>query len=85
MFSADQCIVIFQLGGDRYIAGADFSMADVAFFPVLAFFVRVGLSLDTSYPHLAKYYKHLCERNSVKASWPPHWKESDGSKHLSDL
>ncbi len=85
MFSTDQCIVIFQLDGDCYIAGADFSMADVAFFPAVAFFVRVGLSLDTSYPHLAKYYKKMCERKSVKASWPPHWKESDGSKLLADL
>ena len=76
--------VWFQLGEGTYIADAEFSIADITFFPMLAFLVRTGLNLDT-FPYLAKYYKLMCERKSVKASWPPHWKESEGGKHLADL
>ncbi|VDI14493.1 glutathione S-transferase [Mytilus galloprovincialis] len=61
-----------------YLAGPDFTMADVYFFPFIGFGVRVGLNLD-SFPNIKSYYERLSSRPSIKASWPPHWKQSPGS------
>jgi len=68
-----------------YVAGADFSMADVLFYPQIAFLVRMGAPLTTKYPKLAAYYDLVTKRPSVQASWPPHWKESEGKDTLKDL
>ncbi|XP_076438144.1 glutathione S-transferase A-like [Babylonia areolata] len=64
-------------GPESYIVGKDFSMADVFVFPILAFGVRGKLDL-APFPNLDSYYKRLVERPSIKATWPPHWKESEG-------
>ncbi|XP_048461531.1 glutathione S-transferase A-like [Rhincodon typus] len=63
------------LGPGSYIAGKNFTMADVMLFPQVAFAVRFGLSTD-KYPKLMEYYMKVKERPSIQASWPPHWKES---------
>jgi glutathione S-transferase len=73
-----------EMGAGSFIAGKDFSMADITFYTLLAFTVRMGLDLS-KYPHLGAYYTMVSERPSIKASWPPHWKDSEGSKILSDI
>ncbi|KAL4225930.1 hypothetical protein ACF0H5_013918 [Mactra antiquata] len=72
------------LKGKTYLCGDKFTMADVFFFPFLAFLVRMGLQL-TSRPDLKKYYTSLCQRPSVQATWPPHYKESEGKDWLAEL
>ncbi|XP_062582104.1 glutathione S-transferase A-like [Saccostrea cucullata] len=61
-----------------FLAGPDFSMADVYFFPFIAFGVRLGLNLD-KFPNIKAYYESACARPSIKTTWPPHWKESKPS------
>ncbi|MCI4381392.1 hypothetical protein PGIGA_G00251030 [Pangasianodon gigas] len=74
-----------QMGKGSFLAGKNFSMADVIFFPVFAFLPRFGLSKER-YPNLMEYYEMVKERPSVKASWPPHWLEkATGDDTLKDL
>ncbi|XP_050389630.2 glutathione S-transferase A [Patella vulgata] len=63
-----------KMGSGAFIASKSFSMADVYFFPYLAFFVRLGLNLS-KFPALSEYYNRVKDRASVKNSWPPHWAE----------
>ncbi|XP_004547840.1 glutathione S-transferase A [Maylandia zebra] len=67
-----------------FLAGENFSMADVIVFPSVALLLRMGLSED-KYPKLAEYYKKLQGRPSVKATWPPTWKETPGQELLKDI
>ncbi|XP_012686882.1 glutathione S-transferase A-like [Clupea harengus] len=55
-----------------YIAGKNFSMADVVFFPTLALAFRLGMR-QTKYPKLGAYHGFLKDRPSIKATWPTHW------------
>ena len=64
--------------GAPYLAGDAFSLAEVALFPLLAFAVRCKLRLAPSFPALGRWYARLEPRPSVQASWPPHWRESEG-------
>ncbi|CAH1779623.1 unnamed protein product [Owenia fusiformis] len=68
-----------------YVAGKRFTMADAMFFPSFAFLVRMGLKLNPKYPHLARYYDDTRNRESVKKTWPPHWKGSEGKDILKDV
>ncbi|XP_060771548.1 glutathione S-transferase A-like isoform X1 [Neoarius graeffei] len=61
-----------KMGKGSFLAGRNFSMADVIFFPIVAFLPDYGLSKER-YPNLMEYYEMLKERPSIKASWPPHW------------
>ncbi|XP_048731048.1 glutathione S-transferase A-like isoform X1 [Ostrea edulis] len=61
-----------------FIAGPNFTMADVYFFPFVGFGVWLGLGLD-KFPNLKAYYERACTRPSVKATWPPDWKENKSS------
>ena len=63
----------------EFIAGDQFTMADVYFFPYLATVVRGGLMLDGR-PNLKRYYEKLASRPSIQASWPPHYKTSPPSE-----
>ncbi|XP_045165511.2 glutathione S-transferase A-like [Mercenaria mercenaria] len=72
------------LGDKDYLCGSKFTMADVFFYPILAFLVRCGTKL-TNQPALKKYYDRVSERPSVQATWPPHWKESEGQGQLKEL
>ncbi|XP_076158273.1 glutathione S-transferase A-like isoform X1 [Alosa pseudoharengus] len=58
-----------------YMAGKNFSLADVAFFPTLALAFRLGLS-QNKYPKLAEYHDFLKDRPSIKATWAQHWLEN---------
>mmetsp|Transcript_23308 Transcript_23308/g.28720 ORF Transcript_23308/g.28720 Transcript_23308/m.28720 type:complete len:239 (+) Transcript_23308:64-780(+) len=70
--------------GDEFLAGSSISVADVSFFPTLAYIVRLGFDLSR-FPRLNMYYIRMCKRPAVQASWPPHWKETEGSKPLRGL
>ncbi|XP_045165868.1 glutathione S-transferase A-like [Mercenaria mercenaria] len=72
------------LGDKDYLCGNDFTMADVFFYPYLALLVRTGASLS-GHPALKKFYDRVSKRPSVQATWPPHWKESEGPGYFSDL
>lgn len=74
-----------RLHGGQFIAGPTFSIADIALFPQLAFLVRQGFKFG-GLPALGTYYHHMCQRNSVQATWPPHWKDSaPPTQRLNDL
>ncbi|KAK6167898.1 hypothetical protein SNE40_021826 [Patella caerulea] len=74
-----------KMGSGAFIASKTFSMADVYFFPYLAFFVRLGLNLS-KFPALSEYYNRVKDRASVKASWPPHWlKEPSKNNFMSHV
>uniref|UniRef100_A0A3Q1EPZ0 Glutathione S-transferase rho n=1 Tax=Acanthochromis polyacanthus TaxID=80966 RepID=A0A3Q1EPZ0_9TELE len=62
---------------DCCLAGKEFTLADVLFFPNVAFLFRLGLSSER-YPALTKYYNGLKDRPSIKATWPPHWQTTPG-------
>ncbi|CAL8294599.1 unnamed protein product [Merluccius merluccius] len=74
-----------KLGAHSYLAGKNFSLADVLVFPCIAYVFRFGLSAKR-YPKLAEYYDLLKERPSVKASWPKNWLENpQGQDKLKDV
>ncbi|XP_019629622.1 PREDICTED: glutathione S-transferase A-like [Branchiostoma belcheri] len=59
--------------GGPYIAGTEFTMADVAFFPVLSFVMWMGFKPEATYPELHKYYEALRERPTIQTAWPEDW------------
>jgi len=67
---------------ERYISegpflfGAQPTLADVSFFPHLALLVRFGFDLQKRFPKLNAFYENMISRESVKKTWPPHWKET---------
>lgn len=58
--------------GEHFMAGRNITIADVCFFPTLAYMVRLGFDL-TRFPRLRGYYARLIQRDAVKCTWPPHW------------
>lgn len=74
-----------KIGDGAYIAGKEFTVADLVFFPVVAFMVRLGFKLAPRFPCLQAYHELVSERESVKASWPPHWKDSPAGTQFADL
>lgn len=65
-------------GQGSHVVGIDFTMADVAVFPSLAFGVRCQLNLGP-FPYLQDYYSRLKDRPSIRATWPPHWEGTQGT------
>nr|XP_046274035.1 glutathione S-transferase A-like [Scatophagus argus] len=55
-----------------FLAGKNFTMADVAVYPIICYLFHFGLC-EERYPKLAAYYNLLKDRPSVKATWPPTW------------
>lgn len=62
--------------GTKFAVGDSFTMADVFFFPFMAWAWRMSLDFS-KYPNLQAYFEGLKDRPSVKATWPPHWNEGD--------
>ncbi|WP_441287718.1 glutathione S-transferase family protein [Sorangium sp. KYC3313] len=56
----------------RFIASDAFTLADCAFYPVLAYMQRRGLSL-AGYPALDAYERRVRDRPSAVASYPEGW------------
>uniref|UniRef100_A0A3Q4N368 Glutathione S-transferase rho n=1 Tax=Neolamprologus brichardi TaxID=32507 RepID=A0A3Q4N368_NEOBR len=73
-----------QKTSSGFLAGKNFSLADVIVFPAIAYLYRHGLS-EERYPKLTEYYKNLMNRPSIKATWPPTWKETPGQDILKDI
>ncbi|KAK5605731.1 hypothetical protein CRENBAI_006954 [Crenichthys baileyi] len=71
-------------GTGPYLAGKNFSLADVIVFPVIAFLFRFGLN-EEHYPKLAAYHNTVKDRPSIKNTWPPNWKDTPGQDALKDL
>jgi glutathione S-transferase len=69
-------------GSDSFAVGKEISVADIVLFPTIAFYVRVGLDLGKSYPHLASYYEKLSKLPSVQKTWPPHWRGTEAPKKI---
>jgi glutathione S-transferase len=67
-----------------YLINESFSLADVCFFPVIAFMFRLGITSETC-PNLKLYYETCMKRESIKQTWPPHWKNSKGKAFLADV
>nr|XP_055023030.1 glutathione S-transferase A-like isoform X2 [Misgurnus anguillicaudatus] len=74
-----------KMGKGSYLAGKNFTMADVVCFPVIAYFPRLGCPKERC-PRLMEYYEMVKDRPSIKASWPPHWLENpEAESKLKDL
>jgi GST-like protein len=54
-----------QLSGHAFIAGDDYSIADIAIFPWLRSWENQGVTL-TDYPHLAKWFEGIAAREAVQ-------------------
>lgn len=68
------------LVGTDYLAGPGYgvTLPDLAFFPSLAYMVRLGLKLEGRYPNLLGYFERMVSRPSIQNTWPPHWKKTPG-------
>ncbi|KAL1254794.1 hypothetical protein QQF64_012855 [Cirrhinus molitorella] len=74
-----------KTGKGSFLAGKNFSMADVVAFPIVAYFPRFHCPKERC-PRLMEYYEMLKDRPSIKASWPPHWLEKpEGQDTLKNL
>lgn len=73
-----------SLTGKTFLMGDSFTMADAFLYPFIASCVRSSLSLE-KYPALSAYYSHMSERESVKKTRPPHWKEGPGVPAMANL
>ncbi|PRP74751.1 glutathione S transferase D8-like, partial [Planoprotostelium fungivorum] len=54
----------------EWLAGQDISLVDIAAFPSIAGCIFIGIQLEKTYPSLYKWYAKMCERDSVKNTWP---------------
>ncbi|XP_073678629.1 glutathione S-transferase A-like [Garra rufa] len=74
-----------KMGKGSYLAGKNFTMADVVCFPVIAYFPRLHCPKERC-PRLMEYYEMLKDRPSIKASWPLEWLEKpEGQDTLKNL
>lgn len=55
-----------------FLAGDAFTLADCAFYPVLGYLRRRGLSL-AAWPHLAAYERRICGRPAAARARPEGW------------
>lgn len=62
--------------GNVFLVGNNLTLADIVFFPYLAYVIRLGFKADEKFPSLARYYNLMLTRKSVQDTWPPHWRES---------
>ncbi|KAK9832329.1 hypothetical protein WJX74_006526 [Apatococcus lobatus] len=72
------------LSASKYIAGDEFSLADIALIPQCLFFERQGASFS-DYPKLKAYLAENKERPSIQKNWPPHWKGTSGQDNLKGI
>lgn len=70
--------------GDEFLAGSEISVADVSFYPTLAYIVRLGFNLRR-FPRLFAYYTRMTKRETIQKTWPPHWKGTTGSQPLKSI
>ena len=68
----------------QFITGDAFTLADVNLSLACYFAMRAGATFS-AYPHLLKYLEAMKQRESIQATWPPHWKETEGKDWLTAL
>ncbi|XP_066290781.1 glutathione S-transferase A-like [Branchiostoma lanceolatum] len=68
--------------GGPFIAGKEFTMADVSFFPVLAYVVWMGFQPKKAYPNLNDYYLAVRDRPTVQDVWPADWNKPSPEKEF---
>jgi len=68
-----------------FLFGGNITIADIAIFPILALYVRLGLDLQKRFPKLNAFYEAMISRESVKKTWPPHWMESPRKTTLNNI
>ncbi|RXN17042.1 glutathione S-transferase A-like protein [Labeo rohita] len=74
-----------KMGKGSYLAGKNFTMADVVCFPVIAYFPYLHCPKERC-PRLMEYYEMVKDRPSIKASWPLEWqKKPEGPDTLKNL
>jgi len=66
---------------NKYIAGPLMTLADFAFYPVLAYMIHRGVDL-TNYPNLLKYYETMYERPACQNAHPFGWNKTQGGMNL---
>lgn len=66
-----------RLSGKQFLFGDALTLADCALYPVLAYLLRRGLSLEP-YPALAAYIAHFSKRPSAIAAHPQGWYKKPG-------
>jgi len=81
----DQWERYFSENSGPFLFGTHVTLADVAIFPHIAISVRYGLELQKRYPKINAYYESMISRESVKKTWPPHWKESPRKTALANV
>jgi glutathione S-transferase len=59
------------LGAGPYLAGAAYSLADIAILPYVFAFNLVRPELMTSHPHVREWYERVMARPAVKATYQP--------------
>ena len=64
-----------------FVACNTFTLADCAFYPVVAYLIHRGLTID-KYPALKKYINAVRERPSAMNSHPEGWKERGGKMNI---
>ena len=69
-------------GGGFLGGGEVLSLADCAFFPVLAYLEYYGLVLWPDYPHLAAYSDRVLQLPASRESYPRHWSPHKYHKNL---
>ena len=83
MVSKEMALWDRYIGSNTFLAGAQITLADVSFFPLLAFAVRSGLCLD-DFASLGRYYRVMEALPAVQATWPPHWRVEAGTTYMSE-
>ncbi|XP_068602977.1 glutathione S-transferase A-like [Brachionichthys hirsutus] len=68
-----------------FLAGRNFTMADVCAFPCIAALVNYGLS-QKKYPKIMSYYNDLKGKTSIAKTWPSFWINApQGNTALKDI
>jgi len=67
-----------------FIVGNSISAADVSLYPYIATMERYGITYK-SFPNIQQWSAKMASRDSVKKTYPPHWKEKPSTLKLEDV
>lgn len=56
-----------RLANSRYLAGDNFSIADITAFSMIRFIKLLKIELDDSLPNLQRWFEQIAQRPSIKA------------------
>lgn len=72
------------LAESDFVAGPDFTIADIAFAPLVIAATRFGATFN-SFPNLKRYAAQIKVRPSLAKTWPPHWKTTTNKEWFKDV